>query len=133
MKKYITEREGQIDFFENYGINYKDDNSILVDFTDGVYNGNLLEFKLNISNPNKVLFQAVKYLSRMRVKGKSVPATILLIDLNATTAYVYKSKDYFDDIHKIYTGAASKNNEGFIAGPYDSVRPLFFVIIDVRD
>ncbi len=133
MKKYITEREGQIDFFENYGINYKDDNSILVDFTDGVYNGNLLEFKLNISNPNKVLFQAVKYLSRMRVKGESVPATILLIDLNATTAYVYKSKDYFDDIHKIYTGAASKNNEGFIACPYDSVRPLFFVIIDVRD
>ena len=121
MAYFTTEREGQMAFFDNYGINYQDDNSILVDFTDGVYNGNLFEFKLNISNPNKVLFQAVKYLSKMRVKGESVPATILLIDLNATTVYVYKSKDYFDDIHKIYTGAASKNNEGFIAKPYDAI------------
>ena len=116
---YKTEREGQIEFFDNYGIPYDDDASILVDNTDGVYNGNILEFKLDINNLNKTLFQAVKYLSRMRVKGESVPATILLIDLNATTVYVYKSKDYFDAIHKIYTGAASKNNSGFAAGNYD--------------
>ena len=115
---YTIEREGQIEFFENYGIPYDADNEILIDNTDGVYNGNILEFKLNISNLNKVLFQAVKYLSKMRVKGESVPATILLIDLNATTVYVYKSKDYFEDIHKIYTGAASKENEGFSASSY---------------
>lgn len=117
---YVNEREGQIAFFDNYGIPYNDDASVLVDNTDGVYNGNILEFKLNINNPNKVLFQAIKYLSKMRVRGESVPATILLIDLNATTVYVYKSKDYFADIHKIYTGAASKDNEGFVAGPADA-------------
>ena len=114
-----TEREGQMQFFDNYGIQYNDDASVLVDNTDGVYNGNIFEFKLNISNLNKTLFQAIKYLSRMRVKGESVPATILLIDLNATTVYVYKSKDYFDAIHKIYAGAASKDNEGFVAGNYN--------------
>ena len=116
---YETEREGQMEFFDNYGIPYNDDASVLVDNTDGVYNGNIFEFKLNISNLNKTLFQAIKYLSKMRVKGESVPATILLVDLNATTVYVYKSQDYFDAIHKIYTGVASKDNEGFVAGNYD--------------
>lgn len=117
-KAYATEREGQMAFFDNYGIPYNDDASVLVDNTDGVYNGNILEFKLSITNLNKVLLQSIKYLSRMRVKGESVPATILLVDLNATTAYVYRSQDYFGEIHKIYTGAASKDNDGFVAGPY---------------
>ena len=115
---YETEREGQIDFFANYNIPYDEDDSVLVDNTDGIYNGNIFEFKLNISNLNKTLSQAIKYLSRMRIKGESVPATILLVDLNATTMYVYKSQDYFDDIHKVYTGAASKGVEGFTAKPY---------------
>ena len=69
---YNTEREGQIEFFNNYGVPYTDDNSALIDNTDGVYNGIILEFKLSISNLNRVLFQAIKYLSRMRVKGESV-------------------------------------------------------------
>lgn len=116
---YKTEREGQMEFFDNYGIPYADDASVLVDNTDGVYNGIIIEFKLSISNLNKVLFQAIKYLSKMRVKGESVPATILLVDLNATTVYTYKSENYREAIQKIYTGAASKNNEGFIAGPYN--------------
>ena len=55
----------------------------------------------------------------MRIKGESVPATILLVDLNSTTVYAYKSEDYRDEIQKVYTGAASKNNEGFVAGKYD--------------
>ena len=114
---YSTEREGQMEFFDNYGVPYNDDASILVDNTDGIYNGCIFEFKLNISNLNRTLFQAVKYLSKMRIKGESVPATILLIDLNATTVYVFKSQDYFDDIHKVYTGAASKDNDNFMAGP----------------
>ena len=117
---YAIEREGQIEFFNNYGIPYEDDDSILVDNTDGVYNGNILEFKLSIGNLNKTLFQAIKYLSKLRIKGESVPATILLIDLNATTAYVYYSMDYFAAIHKVYAGAASKDNDGFVAGPFRS-------------
>lgn len=51
----------------------------------------------------------------MRIKGESVPANILLISLNDTTIYRYESKDYFDEIHKVYVGASSKNNEIFIA------------------
>lgn len=107
-----------MEFFDSYGVPYNDDASILVDNTDGVFNGCIFEFKLNISNLNRTLFQAVKYLSKMRVKGESVPATILLIDLNATTVYVYKSADYFDHIHKVYIGAASKDNDNFMAGPF---------------
>lgn len=113
---YTYEHDGQMEFFDNYGVPYNDDSSVLVDDTDGVYNGNLFEFKLNIDNLNRVLYQAIKYLSRMRIKGESVPATILLIDLNATKVYVYKSQDYFNAIHEVYTGAASKNNDGFVAG-----------------
>lgn len=114
MKKYTIEREGQIDFFDQFQIAYNEDN-ILVDNTDGVYNGNLLEFKLSISDPNKVLFQAIKYLSNMRVNGKSVPSNILCVDLNSQICYAYHSQDYFDDIHQVYYGSASKNNDGFIA------------------
>ena len=113
---YKIERDGQIEFFDNYGIPYEDDNSVLVDYTDGVFNGNILEFELDIKNPNETLFQAIKYLSRLRVHGRSVPATIILVDLNATLAYVYHSIDYRKDIHKVYFGASSKKNKGFVAG-----------------
>lgn len=114
MRKFTNEREGQIEFFENYGIPYNEE-SILIENTDGVYNGNILEFKLNISNINSTLFQAIKYLSRMRVKGESIPKTILLIDLNAKKVYQYNSKDYIKEIQEIYIGQASKNNENFVA------------------
>ena len=113
MKNYTIEREGQIDFFNQFQINC-DLNDVLIDNTDGVYKGNLLEFKLNIPDPNKVLFQAIKYLSNMRIKGEPVPATILCIDLNNTLCYVYDSHDYFDEIHQVYFGSASKDNDGFI-------------------
>jgi hypothetical protein len=75
-----------------------------------------MEFKLSISNLNKVLLQAIKYLSRMRVKGESIPAAIILIDLNAKKAYEYKSEDYRNDIQKVYIGASSKDNSGFVGG-----------------
>lgn len=112
-KQYTVERVGQMDFFDNYRVSYNDDASVLVDNTDGVYHGNILEFKLNINNTGKVLFQAIKYLSKMRIKGESVPARILLIDLNATKVYVYNSIDYIDDIQKVYIGAASVGNNAF--------------------
>lgn len=116
-KQYNIEKEGQIDFFKNFRIDYEN-NEVLIDNTDGVYNGNLFEFKTDITDLNKVLFQAIKYLSYMRIKGESIPANILLVSLNTTTLYLYHSQDYFDDIHKIYQGAASKDNEGFVSKPY---------------
>ena len=93
-KIYKTEKEGQIDFFNNYGIPWQENNGVLVENSDGVYNGVLFEFKLNINDLNKTLFQAIKYLSRMRVHGESVPATILLVSLNNKTAYKYKSQHF---------------------------------------
>lgn len=110
---YEVERAGQMDFFDNYSIDYQNDNSILVDNTDGIYQGNILEFKLNISNLGKVLFQAIKYLSHLRINGEDVPARILLIDLNATKTYVFNSSDYLTDIEQVYVGGASKHNDKF--------------------
>lgn len=114
MRIYEIEKQGQIDFFDKFNIDWKS-NQVLIDNTDGVWNGNILEFKLNISNINKVLFQTIKYLSKMRIKGESIPANIILVSLNDHLAYVFESADYFDDIHVMYLGAASKNNDNFLA------------------
>ncbi len=111
-KFFTTEREGQLHFFKNFGIKL-DENDVLIANTDGVYNGNIFEFKLNINNTQQVLFQAIKYLSRLRITGNPVPKNILLVSLNQTKVYVFDSGDYFDEIHQIYYGGASKNNDGF--------------------
>lgn len=114
---YSTEREGQIAFYEKYlkRINQKlSIEEILADNTDGVLNGNILEFKKNITDLNAVLFQTIKYLSSMRVKGKPIPRNIVLISLNDGICYVYNSENYLEDIEKIYTLASSKNNSGFM-------------------
>ena len=121
MANYITEREGQIEFYKTLLPRINPDlelNDILADDNDGVLNGNLLEFKLRINDLNSVLFQCIKYLSALRIKGKPVPAHIIIIDLNAELAYLYKSNDYLNDIEKVYSGAASKENHGFIGHRY---------------
>lgn len=107
---FLNEKEGQIKFFEKLEISTE---VSLTDNTDGVYNGTLLEFKLSISDLNKVLFQAIKYLSHMRIKGRSIPKTILLIGLNQGITYKFESKDFLKEIEKIYFGASSKDNQGF--------------------
>ena len=116
MAKYTVELDGQLDFYNTY-LPRIDKNltieQILTDNTDGVLNGNLLEFKLHINDLNSVLFQAIKYLSSMRVKGKSVPANILLISLNTNKAYQFYSKAYLPAIEQIYAQGASKENQGF--------------------
>lgn len=111
-KSFTTEREGQLHFFKNFGISI-DENDVLIANTDGVYNGNIFEFKLNIKNTQQTLFQAIKYLSRLRITGHPVPKNILLVSLNQRKLYVFDSGDYFNDIHQIYYGGASKNNDGF--------------------
>ena len=119
MKKYKTEREGQIDFFENYHIPWQDNKEILIDNTDGIWKGNLFKFKRNINNVNSLAFQTIKYLSKLRIQGKSVPANFLLISLNTTTAYLFHSEDYRGHIQKAYIGAASKNDASFVVdNPY---------------
>jgi len=111
-KFFSTEREGQLHFFRNFGIDI-DESDVLIANTDGVYNGNIFEFKLSINNTQQTLFQAIKYLSRLRIIGNSVPKNILLVSLNQGKVYIFDSQDYFDEIHKIYYGGASKNNDNF--------------------
>jgi len=111
-KSFLSEREGQIKFFADLKISADVE---LTHNTDGVYKGTLFEFKLTISDLNKVLFQAVKYLSHRRIKGEPVPAQILLVALNEEIAYLFHSNDFLADIEKIYAGAASKNNAEFNA------------------
>ncbi len=121
IKKYSVELEGQIEFYEQYlkvvnpGLCYEE---VFRNNTDGILNGNLLEFKLNITDLNACLFQAIKYLSAMRIKGEVIPANILLVSLNTATIYVYKSEDYLPEIEKVYVGGASKKNVGFFAKDY---------------
>ncbi len=122
MTLFNTEREGQLSFYETFLPRIAPELSlddILADDNDGVLNGNLLEFKLRISDLNAVLFQCVKYLSALRIKGKPVPASIIIVNLNAEEAYLYKSADYLDDIEKVYFGGASKSNAGFAGRGYD--------------
>ncbi len=124
MDKYILERDGQLDFFKVFLPRVKPDlgiDDILADNNDGVINGNLLEFKLHVTDLNAVLFQCIKYLSALRVKGKPVPANILIIDVNATTVWVYHSAQYLADIEKLYSGGASKDNTGFIGSDAEAV------------
>lgn len=109
-KRFQTEREGQIKFFEDLRI---DTEVELSNNTDGVYKGTLFEFKLTISDINKVLFQSIKYLSHLRIKGESVPKNILLVSLNTETAYLFDSENFIGEIEKIYIGAASRNNDKF--------------------
>lgn len=121
MGNYTNEREGQIEFYKTFlpAINPSlslDD--IIADDNDGVLNGNLLEFKLRVNDLNAVLFQCVKYLSALRIKGKPVPANILIVDLSSDTAYLYKSADYLVAIEQIYSGSASKSNTGFVGSSY---------------
>lgn len=124
MDKYILERDGQLDFYNaflprvNPALSVDD---ILADNNDGVLNGNLLEFKLHVTDLNAVLFQCVKYLSALRVKGKPVPANILIVDVNAATVWLYRSGQYLPYIEKLYSGGASKDNSGFIGGAADKV------------
>ena len=121
MANFNTEREGQLDFYSTFlpmidpALQMED---LLADDNDGVLNGNLLEFKLRISDLNTTLFQCIKYLSALRVKGKPVPANMILVDLNGEEAYLYQSEDYLPDIEKVYSGGASKSNTGFIGQPY---------------
>lgn len=124
MERYTDEKAGQYEFYKTFlprvdpTLNIEE---IIADNNDGVLNGNLLEFKLHITDLNAVLFQCVKYLSALRVKGKPVPANILIIDLNVASAWLYHSEPYLPFIEQLYSGGASKDNSGFIGDSAEKV------------
>lgn len=108
--QYATEAEGQADFFAQFRI---DPAVVLGHSTDGICNGNLLEFKLHITDLSATLFQAIKYLSKLRVHGLDVPAHVLLVDLSSAAVYRFAAADYNTEIHEVYRTAASRDNRGF--------------------
>ena len=112
----FREWEKQKEFFENLRWEGEID---LSDETDGIAKGVLFEFKKDINDFNKVLFQAIQYLSWKRIQGKDVPEYIALIDERKSKAYVYKSKSFLKQIETIYNGAPSKSS-GFST----SIKPI---------
>ena len=118
-KKYEKELQGQVEFLQKYLPRVDkslDISDVQRDYSDGIVKGNLLEFKTIIENLNVVLSQAIKYLSSMRLKGRPIPANIILISLNNSIAYIYHSEDYLKNIEKVFSGAASRKNDKFVAG-----------------
>lgn len=115
---FSNEVDGQLKFYQDY-LPLVDKNlttdDILSDYTDGVVNGNLLEFKVIINGINSVLFQAIKYLSSRRIKGREIPKNILLVSLTNQKIYVFSSEDYLAYIERVYFGGASLKNSGFSA------------------
>lgn len=118
MKTYTYELDAQEDFYNQYLPLI--DNTLTMDDVqsnnnDGQIGDVLLEFKLQINDLNRVVFQAVKYLSAMRIKGFPVPSSFWLLSMNDGKAYKYTSQDYFDEIEMLYFGGASANNQGFVS------------------
>lgn len=117
-KLFSIEEEGQRYFYETYlpridsSLSIED---VIEDNSDGILNGNILEFKLGATDLNAHLAQMVKYQSSRRIKGKPLPANMILISLNTQKIYLYRTEDYLDKIEQVYFVSASKDNMGFIA------------------
>ena len=113
---FSNEVDGQLKFYQDYlplVDNTLKIDDILTDYTDGIVNGNLIEFKVVINDINTVLFQAIKYLSARRIKGKEIPKNILLVSLTNEKIYVFDSQEYLIHIEKVYFGGASVKTSGF--------------------
>lgn len=112
MPNFQTEKEWQIEFYNNLRV-FDWTIPTIEDNTDWVIRWTIIEFKLSISNINNVLFQSIKYLSRMRNLGKKIPSQILLVSLNNEKAYLFQSNDFLTEIETQYTWSASKDNKDF--------------------
>ena len=104
-------------------------NNVCILSTDGTWDCNILEFKLKINDINATLFQVIKYLSKFRIVGHEVPRNIILIDCNGGKAYLFDSKDYLEDIEKVYLGGASRDNEGHF-NTHNCLEQIYYNSID---
>lgn len=119
MKNYNSEAEGRIDFYKKLGYQGNpNEENCNVDYsanTDGVINGVLFEHKPVINSAatplNRVLGQAIKYLSKKRINGIDVPDTIILVSQNDEVAYHFRSENYLKEIHEFYYSSASNDND----------------------
>jgi len=82
---------------------------------DGQYNGVLFEFKKNKEKNNwkaDALKECIKNASHLRLLARDVPAKFAIVLLEEKEMYIYDSKTFFDEIHKVYsTSASNTNNE----------------------
>ena len=114
-----SEHEGQLDFYAKVLCRVDSTltlDEVIYDRNDGVVNGTLLEFKKNAEDLSAALSQAIKYLSARRIKGKSVPAFITVVNLATETAYFYDTSDYMELVQQPYFGAASRGGLPFVDG-----------------
>ncbi len=88
-------------------------NFIIHSNLDGQYNGILFEFKKNKEKKNwkaDALKECIKNASHLRLQAKDVPAKFVIIPLEEKELYIYDSKDFFNEIHKVYKTSASNIN-----------------------
>lgn len=124
IKSIPIEKKDQYEFYEVFLPRIApelDTKDFINNNTDGVINGNILEFKTSIKVVDSLLFQCIKYLSHFRIIGKPVPKNILLIDTTKKKTYVYNSEKYLTDIEKVYNVSASKENNNFIGGEPEKI------------
>ncbi|MBQ8173857.1 MAG: hypothetical protein IJ009_00475 [Clostridia bacterium] len=112
MANYTKEIIGQEEFYRRFALT---DYVTIDNNTDGYLTngGAIFEFKCLIERVDEVLFQAIKYLSRLRIKGMPVHKHIILVSLNDEIAYCYDSAKFLKYIEKVYVGSASKHNDVF--------------------
>lgn len=116
-KRYTNELDGQEGFYNQFLsliVRSLTIEEVQHDNLDGQIGNVLVEMKLRINDLNKVAFQAVKYLSRLRIKGYPVPKRFALIDLNGQKAHIFESEDYRAEIEVPYFSSASVEKQGFI-------------------
>lgn len=112
MSYFTQEIVGQTEFYKRFSLQ---DYVTIDNNTDGYLTngGTLFEFKCLITKVDETLFQAIKYLSRLRIKGYPVHKNIVLISLNDEIAYCFDSSEFLKEIETVYIGGASKNNNFF--------------------
>lgn len=115
-----NERADNIYFWQKFGFNTDE---VFTQNTDGIVKGTLFEFKNNIPDLNKVLVQAIHYLSNIRIKGGiPIPTKIVLIDISKNHAYVYDAVQYREEIKQAYSDSASKKVENIVLS--NSTHPI---------
>lgn len=112
MANNAREFEGQWEFYKSLSL----ENHVIVDNnTDGYIKGTLFEFKKSAKSVDAALYQAIKYLSHMRLRGQPIHKNIIIVSLAKKIAYCYNSSDFIEQIERIYVGAASRGNDVFFS------------------
>ena len=104
---FLDEKEGQYRFFNMFGI---DPSKAICHWTDGIWNGSLLEFKLGpINDWTNVLKQMIRYQSASRNNGRPVQSKMIAIDLTSKKFRIYDTSKYMDYIETFHLGIRAED------------------------